>query len=201
MPPSGGIGPAESASPSGSVLPETGEPPIIVTKVDDQGTKSREDDQIVGGAKFEIRLDDGDGVYEPGADDGAPLAELDAPDGHAVFHPDQVGDYWVTEVTPPKGLSTARPELVEYTTTVPPQNCAVYKGQTKCVPDDDNAGGFTIAVIVDSPKGQQPPSTDTEPVAAATNEPSGDTLWWLVAGLSGVIAAVAVVARTSRRPL
>ena len=62
-----GIGPAESASPSGSVLPETGEPPIIVTKVDDQGTKNRDDDQIVGGAKFEIRLDDGDGVYEPGA--------------------------------------------------------------------------------------------------------------------------------------
>ena len=135
-------------------------------------------------------------MYEPNGDDGAPLAVLDAPDGHAVYHPDQSGDYWVTEVSPPKGLTTARPELVKYTTTVPPQNCAVYKGETRCQADDDNTGGFTIAVIVDSPKHQNAPATDTE--ATVTNAPSNDALWWLVAGLSGAVATMAVLARTSR---
>ena len=63
--------PSESASaepsalPSGSAEPPV-DPPLIVIKVADQGTSSTDDDEVVGGARFELRLDDGDKAIRAG---------------------------------------------------------------------------------------------------------------------------------------
>ena len=86
------------------------DPPIIVPKVNDQGTPETSDDRIVPGATFEFRRDDGDGIYEPVGDDAPVLAEIDATNGFAVFTPAEPGDYWVTESTPPPGLESRRPD-------------------------------------------------------------------------------------------
>jgi hypothetical protein len=168
-----------------------------VAKVNNKGTTDTDDDKIVGGATFEVRLDDGDGRYEPDADDGAPLAELDSPDGYSVLVPPDEGDYWVKEIEPPQGLTTAPAMLVRYTHT--PQNCIVVEGEKRCRPDDDDTGGFTLAVIQDSPIGMPLPQTDV----AAPGDPgaSSDAPWIFFAGLAGSIAAAAVLARSSRRRL
>ena len=143
------------------------DPPIIVPKVNDQGTPETTDDRIVPGATFEFRLDDGDGTYEPAGDDAPVLAEVDAIHGFAVFTPSETGDYWVTESTAPPGLEIADPILVHYTAS--PENCGLPNGRLQCEPDDDQSGGFLIVVVMDSPIGGvggeeiTPPPTDTDP--------------------------------------
>ena len=134
--------------------------------MNDQGTPDTSDDRIVPGAVFEFRRDDGDGIYEPVGDDAPVLAEVDATYGFAVFTPSGPGDYWVTETTAPAGLDTADPILVHYTAS--PENCALSDSVLRCVPDDDQSGGFLIVVVVDSPIGgvgpeDTAPPTDTVP--------------------------------------
>jgi hypothetical protein len=144
---------------------------------------------------FEVRLDDGDGKYEPDTDDGAPIAELESPDGYSVYVPPEEGDYWVEEVKPPQGLDTAPAMLVAYTHT--PQNCFVVDGEKRCKPDDDNTGGFTIAVVEDAPVGHPLPQTDA--VSGTDGGSPFGSLWVVYAGLAGAIAAAAVLARGPRR--
>ena len=178
-------------------------PPLIIAKVNDKGTSTREDDKFVGGAVFEIRVDDGDGKYEPNADDGGVVATLKATDGYAVYNPGLPGDYWVKEVDAPNGLSKADAMLVKYRTPETPENCFVVDGKKQCKPDEDGSGGFTVAAIVDSPIGAPPtearpaaPATDTDPAPAPT--PRNDTMWLLL-GLVGVASAAAYLARTAPR--
>ena len=84
-----------------------------------------------------------------------------------MFTPSETGDYWVTESTAPSGLDTADPILVHYTAS--PENCGLSDGVLRCVPDDDQSGGFLIVVVVDSPIGGvgpeevTPPPTDAVP--------------------------------------
>ena len=47
----------------------------------------------------------------------------------------------------------------------PPENCAVEAGQRTCSPDEDNSGGFVIAVIPDSPTGAVEPIASAKPSA------------------------------------
>ena len=85
--------------------------------------------------------------------------------------------------------------LVEYTHTT--QNCFVADGEKHCKADDDNTGGFTLAVVEDAPVGKPLPQTD-----AVTGTDDGSpfgTLWIVYAGLAGAIAAAAVLARGPRR--
>ena len=105
------------------------------------------------------------------------------------------GDYWVKEVTPPTGLTTAPAMLVAYTTST--QNCIVFEGKKTCKSDDDDSGGFTLAVIQDAPIGKPLPQTDAASVTGSASP--YDTLWVVYAGLAGAIAAAAVLARGSRR--
>ena len=152
---------------------------------------------------FEIRVDDGDGKYEPNADDGGVVATLKATDGYAVYNPGLPGDYWVKEVDAPNGLSKADAMLVKYRTPETPENCFVVDGKKECKPDEDGSGGFTVAAIVDSPIGAPPtearpaaPATDTDPAPDPT--PRNDTMWLLL-GLVGVASAAAYLARTAPR--
>jgi hypothetical protein len=179
-------------------LPEN--PPLIVVKVNDNGTPDTSDDTIVGGSTFSIYLDNGNGVFEPNGADGPALATLPAPKGFAVFRPDAPGDYWIVEVTAPPGLAVADPILVQHEFNG--QNCGVLRGVRTCVADDDNSGGFTIAAVVDSPQGGveptssenvTPPSTD---VLAAPVRPDPRGAWLAVASV--FVLGVVLFARVRR---
>ncbi len=166
--------------------------------MDDQGTADTSDDRIVGGATFEFRKDDGDGVYEPTGDDAPVLAEVDATSGFAVFTPPSAGSYWITESVAPPGLGIAPPVLVDY--TLSPENCGVDRGIKQCVPDDDASGGFLIVVVNDSPGGgvggadKTPPPTD---VATGTDVQPGEVL--AAIGLLLLLSGI-VLTRLPRRP-
>ena len=158
---------------------------------------------MVGGARFELRLDDGDEAYEPDGDDAPPLASVDAPQGFAIFEPTTPGDYWVTEVTAPTGLATMPAVLVTYTGS--DEQCGWYRGELVCRPDDDGTGGFLLVAFKDPPTGSVEaetgganlPPTDTAP--AATPEPSASPGVPLGAIFALSLAVVAIVLRR-RRP-
>ena len=94
--------------------------PIVVTKVDDKGTSSRKDDRLLAGAHFEIRLDDGDGKFEPKTDD-ALVFEGVAQHGYLVFETPPQGINWIIEVDAPSGYDTAKPVQVRYPATWKPR--------------------------------------------------------------------------------
>jgi hypothetical protein len=168
--------------------------------VNDQGTASVEDDALVGGATFEFRQDDGDGVYEPSTDDAPPLATIDAPDGFAVFTPPGPGAYWVTEVSAPTGLGTAPPQLVTYTGD--PQNCTVILERAECVADDDGSGGFLVVRVADSPSGGVGPDTGQPtlpPSDVGASDPHDVPPYGWIAVLAGLIAFLAVLLRSTDR--
>jgi len=155
-------------------------------KLNDQGTPEVSDDRIVGGAQFDIRRDDGNGIYEPAGADAPVLATLDAASGFAVFYPPGPGDYWVTEVSPPAGLDVAPPQLVHYATPATSRNCITLRGVTRCALDDDDSGGFVVFAVVDSPSGGAEPAGVTPPptATAAPTEPAReDNLALVIAGL------------------
>ncbi|MCZ7543495.1 MAG: hypothetical protein M5R40_08135 [Anaerolineae bacterium] len=63
----------------------------------------------LAGVQIDLYLDDGDGVFEPGADDGAPLTTASAGDGTYSFSGLPDGDYFF-DPTPPTGyVSTTAP--------------------------------------------------------------------------------------------
>jgi hypothetical protein len=200
--------PAPTPAPTGTAAPTAtsapaGDPPLIAVKVNDQGTPSRDDDRITGGAVFELRADDGDGRYEPTGDDAPVIDTVTAPRGFAVFVPPAPGDYWITESTPPDGLDVAPPQLVTYTTNV--ENCGVLGTQRTCRPDDDGIGGFTVVAVMDSPTGGSLPADATTPptdTSTSWDRPA-DRSDGLALGLSLVAlgAGVVVIARRRiRRP-
>jgi hypothetical protein len=189
-------------TPTGT-LPPPVDPPLIVVKVNDQGTTATSDDEIVGGATFEFREDDGDGTYEPAADDAPVLASVDATHGFAVFEPPGPGDYWVTEATPPAGLDSAPPQLVTYEVPPAPQNCGVLRGRTTCRADDDATGGYVIVAVLDSPVGgvaAAPTLPRTDTVNEAGGRPAGG-LWFVLVGLLSLSGALlhATRRRAARR--
>ena len=110
------------------------------------------------------------------------LASLDAPDGFAVFNPPAAGSYWLTEVTPPTGLTIAPPQLVHYTIPSTSMNCTILNGAETCQPDDDNSGGFVVVMVVHSPVSGVAPETAT----AAPIEDAPTAFPWLLVG--GVFA-------------
>ena len=176
-------------------------PPIIVAKVNDQGTPESEDDRIVGGASFEFRRDDGDSLYEPSGGDAPVLAHVEATFGFAVWTPPGPGSYWVTEVAAPPGLTTAQPILVQYTVPATAQNCAVVNGTSSCVRDEDQSGGFVTVVVTDSPSGGVSPETSAPTLPATDTSPIGrpNSNGLLVVIGIVFILCVAVLAATPHR--
>jgi hypothetical protein len=157
--------------PSGAPSPEPPvDPPLIAVKVNDQGTADTTDDTIFPGAIFEFRKDDGDGVYEPNADDAPVLATVPATFGFAVFTPSEPGSYWVTEASAPPDFTLGPPVLVSWSVPATPQNCGIAAGRETCTPDEDNSGGFVVVAIPDSPTGA------VEPIASAKPLPPTDTI-------------------------
>ena len=192
---------APSAIPSGSPEP-SGDPPLIVIKVADQGTESTDDDEVVGGARFELRLDDGDKAYEPDGDDAPLLASVDALEGFAVFEPTTPGDYWVAEVAAPSGLAPMPAVLVTYTGS--DEECGWYRGELVCRPDEDGTGGFLLVAFKDPPagsveaqnSGSNLPATDTAPGASPEPASPGAP----IGAIFAVSLAVVAIVLRRRRP-
>ncbi len=77
----------------------------MIVKVNDAGTPEFTDDSLLSGATFELRLDDGDGTYEPVADDAPVIASSVSEFGFAAFPSQAVfGNYWISEAAAPAGL-------------------------------------------------------------------------------------------------
>jgi hypothetical protein len=133
---------------------------VVVSKVDDRGTKPRGDDRRLGGARFEIRPDDGDGQYEPRTDDATVLFAGVAEDGFYVLPATPATDFWVVEADAPRGYGTAEPQLVRQPLDTD-ANCTqrVGKPRRSCTAADDPPGGTLTVVVADSPA--KLPPTDT----------------------------------------
>ena len=176
-----------------------------MAKVNDQGTPDVDDDVITGGATFEFRLDNGNGVYEPETADAPLLATIEATSGFAVWTPPGPGDYWVTESIPPPGLDSAPPILVTYVIPTQPQNCQVLRGVEACSPDDDASGGYTLAAVTNSPIGGVEPASATPsgaelPATDAPSSPDQTPGLWLVAATILAIATLVLSSLPRRRP-
>jgi len=126
-----------------------------------------------------MRLDDGDGTYEPDGADGPVLETVDATHGFAIFHPTSPGHYWITEVAAPTGLATSDPVLITYSGS--DDNCGWYRGEMRCVADDDGVAGFVVVAFKDPPTGSVEaaqgdgnlPATDTAESTRPEPSPSG----------------------------
>jgi hypothetical protein len=167
--------------------------------VNDQGTSPISDDRIVGGATFEFREDDGDGVYEPSADDAPVLASVEATHGFAVFLPPGPGDYWVTEASAPPGLDAAPPELVTYDPPATPQNCGVLRGRTTCRADDDATGGYVVLAVFDSPLGGVAPTLPRTDIGVTVDEPPLTGVGLVIFGLLSLSGALLLHASSRRQ--
>ncbi len=193
-------------TPTQTIPPEpTPEPPVrplIVAKINDQGTPEFDDDVLLPGATFEFRLDNGNGIYEPDTADAPVLETIVAEEGFAVFHPPAPGSYWVTESSAPEGFDTAEPILVPFSAAQAQQNCSVIGTIVTCVPDDDLSGGFVLTFVSDSPTGGAlpttgeitPPATDVADSRPAPRVPS----LLVILGVLVSIAAGALLLRPRR---
>ncbi len=203
------VTPAPTATPTAEPTPTGGveptedpgsEEPLIVGKVDDNGTPGdSSDDTLLPGATFALYLDDGDGVFEPEGDDAPRLDAISSDNGFHVFRPSAPGSYWVVEVEAPPGFDTEAPRLVDYLVAHTFDNCVVFDDQEVCVPDDDPDGGYVLVAVGDSPTGGvaplTPPPTD---VAVSPAGAPVDGLTLTLAGL-GAVGALSLVLASSRR--
>jgi hypothetical protein len=177
--------------------PQGDERPIVVVKVNDNGTPEFTDDTLLSGATFELRLDDGDGVYEPDTDDAPVIDTVVSEFGFAVFDPQPVfGSYWITETAAPIGFDIAEPLLVPYTADNVQENCVVSQNVFICIPDDDLTGGLVAAFVADSPLGGDLPSTDLP-----LQRPAGNLLPWLALASLALIGGLTVAVARARRPI
>jgi hypothetical protein len=132
---------------------------VIVAKINTRGTEVLRDDRLLREAHFLIHTDDGDGSYEPTADDQAVFDGI-AQYGFLVFKEPHEGDYWVVETDAPSGFERARrPTLVRVRARTPTRNCIQVGDGVRCFPDEDQSGGFLIVVIPNRPA--ELPPTDT----------------------------------------
>jgi hypothetical protein len=136
--------------------------PLIIAKVTNKGTDQLRDDRLLPGARIEIRIDDGDGKYEPTTDDSKIGFDGVADKGFLIFRTPPDGDYWVVEADAPTGFEKSRPLLVHYPADIVAGNCVQIGNKQHCLPDDDASGGILLVVISDTPA--QLPRTDTAAV-------------------------------------
>ena len=181
--------------------PEPGRPPVIVGKINDQGTEDPSDDVIARGAVFEFRADDGDKVYDAIAD-GPVLFSGTASYGFLSWTPPGPGFYWVTEVAPPAGLDISEPVLVPYLVTGDAGRCVQWPDAIQACTRVADSVGFVFVVIADSPSGEvvavTNPPTSTSPAPASGGSPGFPAL--LALGGLGLALALLARPRSPRRP-
>ncbi len=152
---------------------------IFIVKLDDMGTDDPFDDFLLDGAWFEVRLDDGDGIYE--ADEDVVAAAAAAADGGFLeFAPLPAGDYWIVESTVPDGYIGSDPLLIALNVD-PNLTCFYDLGTTECeeVIEPDGTA-YTFIVLENTPVAEPTPlptqgtpePSPTGSVAGATGRPS-----------------------------
>jgi hypothetical protein len=178
---------------------------ILIAKVDNNGTADPDDDVALDGATFEVRLDDGDGIFETEQDVlvfGPEVAAGGMLDTSLLGE----GMYWIVETGVPSGFDGSDPILVELNTDAAQTCLWDAAGLIGCEPNQGDVSelSWTI-VIVDNtphsrPTGEVGGATGT-PAASAkatlprtdtidgTSQPAGDNWRLILLAMAGLLTA------------
>ena len=138
---------------------------ILIAKVDNKGTADPSDDELLDGATFEVRLDDGDKVFEP-AQDTLVFGPEDADGGMLDTDDLLAGWYWIVETSVPDGFVGSDPILVEL--NLDPSVTCFWdaSGLLDCSPNEGDVEdlSWTIVIVDNTPDGS--PTSDPTPTGA-----------------------------------
>ncbi len=194
---------------------------IEILKIDNKGTATFDDDELLAGATFEIYLDDGDSVFEP-AEDTLAGGPTEAVEGVLSFDNLAGGSYWIVETVVPTGFVGSDPILIDLNLDASLLcswdstgflGCEAGEGPLDTVFVDNTPEGAPTPTGSDLPAeserptptggvegatgtpGVTPPSTDA--LSDATSSTSGS--WRIVlASLAGLIVLALVFTQPSR---
>jgi hypothetical protein len=201
--------PTPTPEPTPTPLPteQPREASILIAKVDNNGTADPADDVLLDGARFEVRSDDGDGIFEAGQDTLV-FGPAEAADG--LLDTDLVpgGMYWIVEAVVPNGFVGSDPILVELNLD-PAQTCSWdAEGLIDCVPNQGPNEGLSLTVVIvnntpikqptgavggatGTPRVTLPPSDTIDRTSSET--PAGDGWRLIFLGMAGMLAAALVL--------
>ena len=193
--------PGATPTPTPAPTEQPREASILIAKLDNNGTADSNDDVLLDGATFEVRSDDGDGIYETGQD-ALVFGPADAADGLLDTDVLPGGMYWIVETVVPSGFTGSDPILVEL--NLDPSKTCIWDadGLIECQPNEGQVVSLTV-VIVDNtpvlptggvgpltgtpkPKATLPP-TDT--IDGTSNAPAGDGWRLVLLGMAGMLSA------------
>lgn len=179
---SAGLAPVLAAEPSAPAPEAAISASILIVSLDTRGTDSTDDDVLVDGSTFSVRLDDGDRAFDASLDavaDGptpAPGGLLDT----ALLGP---GWYWV-ETVAADGYEASPPILVELNTDGTKTCVWDAGGLTECQANDAGAEGlsWTMVLVRNAPSATPtaaptpaPTAAPTDPTTAPTGAVEGET--------------------------
>jgi prealbumin domain-containing protein len=200
--------PTPEPTPTPTPLPteQPREASILIAKLDNNGTADEADDVLLDGAKFEVRSDDGDGIFETGQDPVV-FGPADAADGLLDTDLLPGGMYWIVEAVVPNGFVGSDPILVELNLD-PSQTCIWdADGLIDCLPNEGQNEGLSLTMVVVDNTPVQPtggvggatgtprvtlPPTDTVD-GTAPSAPAGDGWRLILIGMAGTLAAALVL--------
>ena len=159
--------PGATPTPTPAPTEQPREASILIAKLDNNGTATQDDDVLLDGAKFEVWLDDGDGIFDGGADTLV-FGPADAADGLLDTDVLPGGMYWIVETVVPAGFTGSDPILVEL--NVDPSKVCIWDatGLLECVPNDQESLSLTIVIVDNTPEATPAP---TGGVGGATGTP------------------------------
>jgi hypothetical protein len=144
---------------------------IRIIKVDNNGTLDDfDDDVLLDGASFAVRMDDGDSVYEEDEDSlvFGPAASVDA---ELVTDLLQPGSYWIVETLVPAGFVGSDPILVELNTDSSQVCLWDFTGSLGCEANDFEEDPWTVVIVDNAPEAAEPTPAPTGGVGGATGTP------------------------------
>ncbi len=158
---------------------------IEIFKIDNKGTATFEDDEFLGGASFEIYLDDGDSVFEP-AQDTLAGGPAEAIDGLLTFDNLAGGSYWIVETVVPTGFVGSDPILIDLNLDASLVCLWDSTGSLGC---DAGEGPSDVVFVDNTPEGAPTPTGSELPAESERPTPTG--------GVGGVVGTPNVTPPTT----
>ena len=170
-----GLVPASAAEPS-SLAPEAATSAgILIVSLDSRGTDPTDDDVLLDGVSFSVRVDDGDRVFDETID---ALAFGPTPAAGGLLDTAMLGPgwYWV-QAASPDGYQGPPAILVELNTDASRTCVWDASGLVECQANDAGAEGLSwTMVLVRNTPSASPTETPTEaPTSAPTNPTTAPT--------------------------
>lgn len=168
---SAGLAPVLAAEPSVPAPEVAASASILIVSLDTRGTDSIDDDVLVDGSSFAVRLDDGDRAFDASLD-----AAVDGPTpasgGLLDTAPLGPGWYWVDAVAP-DGYEAPPPILIELNTDETRTCVWDAGGPIECQANDAGAEGLSwTMVLVRNAPAATPTSAPTSAPTAAPSDPT-----------------------------